>query len=55
MKKINKELEPILKAQWIEEKAICYINRARSGSRRAIWKWDIANSKLEKKDIEGID
>lgn len=28
LKKINKESESVLKAQWIEKKAITYVNRA---------------------------
>ena len=55
MKKINRELEPVLKAQWIEEKATCYINWAWLRDCHAIWKWDVAYGKLERKDIEGID
>ncbi len=55
LKKINRQLEPVLKAQWIEEEATRYANRARSGGRHAVWKWDAAHGKLERKGRGGID
>ena len=55
MKKLNRQLETVLKAQWIEEKATRYANRARPGGRRAVWKWDAAHGKLERKGQGGID
>ncbi len=55
MKKMKKQLEPVLKAQWIEDEAPCYANRVRSGGHRGVWKWDTAHSRSERKGRRGID
>lgn len=55
LKKINRELDSVLKAQWIEKEATCYANQAWPRGRHAIWKGDAAYNKLERKSRESID
>ncbi len=53
LKKKNRQLEQVLKSQWIEEEATRYANRARSGGCRAVSKWDAAYGKLER-EVEKV-